>query len=110
MTAKIVIAGSGFAGFWASISAMRVISQANKEDSIKVILVSPRPNVTIRPRLYEAKLDNMSPDISKQIAAAGVEYIADKIEEIDSDSKILTINLVNGSQTTLTYDLLPEVN
>ncbi|MEQ1967992.1 FAD-dependent oxidoreductase [Xenorhabdus nematophila] len=104
MTAKIVIAGSGFAGFWASISAMRVISQANKEDSIKVILVSPRPNVTIRPRLYEAKLDNMSPDISKQIAAAGVEYIAGKIEEIDSDSKILTINLVNGSQTTLTYD------
>nr|WP_272903144.1 FAD-dependent oxidoreductase [Xenorhabdus sp. Sc-CR9] len=67
-------------------------------------LVSPKPNVTIRPRLYEAKLDNMSPDISKQIAAAGVEYIAGKIEKIDSDNKILTINLVNGSQTTLTYD------
>lgn len=37
MTAKIVIAGSGFAGFWAAISAMRVISQENKENSIKVI-------------------------------------------------------------------------
>lgn len=104
MTAKIVIAGSGFAGFWAAISAMRVISQANKENSIKVILISARPNLTIRPRLYEAKLDNMSPDISKQLAAVGVEYIAGKIQNIDTDAKLLTINLANGNQTSLVYE------
>lgn len=104
MTAKIVIAGSGFAGFWAAISAMRVISQANKENSIKVILISARPNLTIRPRLYEAKLDNMSPDISKQLAAVGVEYIAGKIQNIDTDAKLLTINLANDNQTSLVYE------
>lgn len=32
MTAKIVIAGSGFADFWAAISAMRIISQENTSE------------------------------------------------------------------------------
>lgn len=104
MTAQIVIAGSGFAGFWASISAMRVISQTNKEQSIKVILVSPKPNLIIRPRLYEAKLDNMSPDILNQMNEVGVEYISGKIETINSDKKTITINLTDGDQTTLNYD------
>ncbi|HEK1094952.1 TPA: FAD-dependent oxidoreductase [Proteus mirabilis] len=103
MTDKIVIAGSGFAGFWASISAMRAISQANKENDIKVILVSPKPNLTIRPRLYEKVLDNMSPNISKQLSDVGVEYISGKVEKINTESRTLEINLNNGETTTLTY-------
>ena len=72
MTQKIVIAGSGFAGFWAAVSAMRAINIAGKHDEIEVLMVSPTPTVTIRPRLYEAVLENMNPDISAQLAAVGV--------------------------------------
>lgn len=74
MTQKIVIAGSGFAGFWAAVSAMRAINIAGKHDEIEVLMVSPTPTVTIRPRLYEAVLENMNPDISAQLAAVGVRH------------------------------------
>ncbi|OAT24309.1 NAD(P)/FAD-dependent oxidoreductase [Proteus myxofaciens] len=104
MTQKIVIAGSGFSGFWAAISAMRVIALAKKEHEIKVILISPKPNVTIRPRLYEAKLENMSPNISKQLEAVGVEYIAGKVKQIHSENHTLAVELVDNSQIQLAYD------
>ena len=47
MTQKIVIAGSGFAGFWAAVSAMRAISLAGKEGDIEVTMVSPSPIPTL---------------------------------------------------------------
>lgn len=106
MSQKIIIAGSGFSGFWAAISAMRVISLAKKENEIKVILISPRPNVIIRPRLYEAKLDNMSPDISQQLNEVGVEYIAGTITQIQSDNHTLTVETDNENHINLTYDRL----
>ena len=53
MTQKIVIAGSGFAGMWAALSAARAVSIAAKEDDVDIIVVSPTPNIVIRPRLYE---------------------------------------------------------
>ena len=61
-----------FCRFWAAVSAMRAITLAGKHDDIEVLMVSPTPTVTIRPRLYEAVLENMNPDISAQLAAVGV--------------------------------------
>nr|WP_240530627.1 hypothetical protein [Enterobacter hormaechei] len=46
MTQKIVIAGSGFAGFWAAVSAMRAITLAGKHDDIEVLMVSPTPTLS----------------------------------------------------------------
>ncbi|CAI1153864.1 NAD(P)/FAD-dependent oxidoreductase [Serratia entomophila] len=104
MTQKIVIAGSGFAGFWAAVSAMRAISLAGKTGEIEVIMVSPTPNVTIRPRLYEAVLDNMNPDISSQLAAVGVQHLAGLVERIDTEKRTLTVAQAGGKSVTLAYD------
>ncbi|CAI1079861.1 NADH dehydrogenase-like protein yjlD [Serratia entomophila] len=104
MTQKIVIAGSGFAGFWAAVSAMRAISLAGKTGEIEVIMVSPTPNVTIRPRLYEAVLDNMNPDISSQLAAVGVQHLAGLVERIDTEKRTLTVAQAGGKNVTLAYD------
>ncbi|CAI0829966.1 NADH dehydrogenase-like protein yjlD [Serratia entomophila] len=104
MTQKIVIAGSGFAGFWAAVSAMRAISLAGKTGEIEVIMVSPTPNVTIRPRLYEAVLDNMNPDISSQLAAVGVQHLAGLVERIDTEKSTLTVAQAGGKSVTLAYD------
>jgi len=104
MTQKIVIAGSGFAGFWAAVSAMRAISLAGKTGEIEVIMVSPTPNVTIRPRLYEAVLDNMNPDISSQLAAVGVQHLAGLVERIDTEKSTLTVAQAGGKNVTLAYD------
>ncbi|CAI0715512.1 MULTISPECIES: NAD(P)/FAD-dependent oxidoreductase [Serratia] len=106
MTQKIAIAGSGFAGFWAAVSAMRAITLAGKVGEIDVTMVSPTPNVTIRPRLYEAVLDNMSPDISAQLAAVGVEHLAGLVEHIDAENHTLTVAKAGGQKVTLAYDRL----
>lgn len=106
MTQKIVIAGSGFAGFWAAVSAMRAITIAGKHDEIEVIMVSPTPTVTIRPRLYEAVLENMNPDISAQLAAVGVRRLAGVVERIDAAAKTLTVAPTTGEPLELAYDRL----
>ncbi|CAI0714287.1 NAD(P)/FAD-dependent oxidoreductase [Serratia quinivorans] len=106
MTQKIVIAGSGFAGFWAAVSAMRAIALAGKEGDIEVTMVSPTPNVTIRPRLYEAVLENMSPDISAQLAAIGVHHLAGLVEQIDSENQTLVVASAAGQKLRLDYDRL----
>lgn len=106
MTQKIVIAGSGFAGFWAAVSAMRAVSLAGKEEEVEVTMVSPTPNVTIRPRLYEAVLENMSPDISAQLAAIGVRHLAGLVEQIDGEKKTLVVASVEGEKLQLDYDRL----
>ncbi len=106
MTQKIVIAGSGFAGFWAAVSAMRAVALAGKEQSVEVTMVSPTPNVTIRPRLYEAVLENMSPDISAQLAAIGVRHLAGLVEQIDGENKTLVVECAEGKKLQLAYDRL----
>ncbi len=106
MTQKIVIAGSGFAGFWAAVSAMRAVSLAGKEEEVEVTMVSPTPNVTIRPRLYEAVLENMSPNISAQLAAIGVRHLAGLVEQIDGEKKTLVVASVEGEKLQLDYDRL----
>ncbi|HEJ7266583.1 FAD-dependent oxidoreductase [Serratia marcescens] len=106
MTQKIVIAGSGFAGFWAAVSAMRAINIAGKHGEIEVLMVSPTPTVTIRPRLYEAVLENMNPDISAQLAAVGVRHLAGTVERIDAAAKTLTVVQATGGSLELAYDRL----
>ena len=41
MTRKIVVAGSGFAGMWAAISAARAVALTGREQDIEVTIVSP---------------------------------------------------------------------
>ena len=106
MTQKIVIAGSGFAGFWAAVSAMRAITLAGKHDDIEVLMVSPTPTVTIRPRLYEAVLENMNPDISAQLTAVGARHLAGTVERIDAAAKTLRVAPAVGDPLELAYDRL----
>ena len=62
MSKKIVIAGSGFAGLWSALAAARAIELAGKEGEVEVIVISPSPTMVVRPRLYEAVLDEVAPD------------------------------------------------
>lgn len=106
MTQRIVIAGSGFAGFWAAVSAMRAITIAGKQDEIEVLMVSPTPTMTIRPRLYEAVLENMAPDISAQLAAVGVRHLAGTVERIDAAARALRVASAAEEALELAYDRL----
>jgi NADH dehydrogenase len=106
MSQKIIVVGSGFAGLWAAISASRAIALAGKEADVEVIVVSPSPTLTIRPRLYEAVLDNMTPDISAVLDAIGASHIRGTVEGIAPQEKTILVRRNDGRRQTLEYDRL----
>ncbi|MCS4296745.1 MULTISPECIES: NAD(P)/FAD-dependent oxidoreductase [Acinetobacter] len=104
MSKRIIIAGSGFAGLWAALAAQRAIHLAAQEQNIEVLMVSPSPNVDIRPRLYEAVLENMYPDILDILNVVDVKYVAGWVNEIDTTGQNLVITTIHGDQQSLSYD------
>ncbi|MDY7371835.1 FAD-dependent oxidoreductase [Acinetobacter oleivorans] len=104
MSKRIIIAGSGFAGLWAALAAQRAIYLASQEQNIEVVMVSPSPNVDIRPRLYEAVLENMNPDISELLSVVGVKFLAGWVNKIDVDQQAIEVSTTDGSKQTLSYD------
>ncbi len=104
MTKQIIIAGSGFAGLWAALSAARAVHLAGKGEEVAITMISPSPNLIIRPRLYEAVLDNMAPDISALLTAVGVTHLAGIVDSIDADRKQVTFLPRDGAPQTLSYD------
>ena len=101
MTRKIVVAGSGFAGMWAAISAARAVALTGREQDIEVTIVSPSATLAIRPRLYEAVLENMNPDIAPLLEAVGVRHIAGLVQTIDAGARRIGIEHADGTRTHL---------
>ncbi|WP_407278145.1 FAD-dependent oxidoreductase [Aromatoleum evansii] len=104
MRHHIVIAGSGFAGTWAAISAARAVALAGKEREVDITVVSPSANMVIRPRLYEAAIENMNPDIKPLLDAIGVRHVAGMVTEISPDAHRLAVARADGSQVPMFYD------
>lgn len=104
MTKQIIIAGSGFAGLWAALSAARAVHLAGKGEEVAITMISPTPNLIIRPRLYEAVLENMAPDISALLTAVGVMHLPGIVDSIDADHKQVTFLPRDGAPQTLSYD------
>ncbi|NJO32231.1 MAG: FAD-dependent oxidoreductase [Rhodospirillales bacterium] len=104
MTKNIIIAGSGFAGMWAALAAARAIALQGRDEDVAVTIVSPSPHLTMRPRLYEAVLENMNPDIAPLLKAVGVRHIAGLVQKIDAGSHRVEIELVAGGRSSLPYD------
>ncbi|MCW2242038.1 NAD(P)/FAD-dependent oxidoreductase [Azospirillum canadense] len=104
MTKRILVAGSGFAGMWAAISAARAVAIAGREQDIEVTIVSPSANLTVRPRLYEAVLENMNPDIAPLLEAVDVRHVAGLVQTIDAGAHRIEVERVDGTRTRLPYD------
>ena len=101
MTKKIVVAGSGFAGMWAAISAARAVALVGKEQDVEVTIVSPSASLIVRPRLYEAVIENMNPDIGPLLEAAGVRHVAGLVQTIDVGAQRIEIEHADGTRTNL---------
>lgn len=104
MTQHLLIAGAGFAGLWAGLSAMRAATLAGKADSVEVTIVAPSPQLTIRPRLYEAALDEVAPDLLPLLAATGVRYRAGRIDAIDIGTRMARLVTADDRVESLPYD------
>lgn len=104
MTQRLLIAGSGFAGVWAGLSARRAATLAGRAGDVEVTLVSPSPTLTIRPRLYEAALDEMAPDLSALLAVTGINHLAGRIATLDVAGRRAELVAAGGERHWLAWD------
>lgn len=106
MKKQVVIVGSGFAGMWAAISAARLRHESGTANAIDITVISPRPNLVIRPRLYEASLEGMEPDIGPLFQAVGVKHVAGMVDSIDAAGHCLSIRHADGVVAKVRFDKL----
>lgn len=105
----IVVVGSGFAGMWSALSAMRLIDQHQRNKDVQVKVISPEPTCVIRPRLYESDAESMHASLEDLFRATDIEYIRGRVETIHPDKKQVTLS-TNSSTTqaavVVAYDKL----
>jgi NADH dehydrogenase len=97
MLSKILVVGSGFAGFWAAVAARRVAG-LNADISV----VSPKPVLEVRPRLYEAKPETLGIDLLPLFEKVGISYVRGEAVGLDTIARNITLS--NGER--LAYDRL----
>ncbi|KAA0997667.1 NAD(P)/FAD-dependent oxidoreductase [Paraburkholderia panacisoli] len=107
MSQKILIVGAGFAGVWGALGAARVLDGAAVTTSdVEITLISPKPELQIRPRLYENEPQRMAAPLLPLLEAVGVNFLEGTVEAISVHDKTVTVMAANGQQRTLAYDRL----
>ncbi|MHA4870705.1 NAD(P)/FAD-dependent oxidoreductase [Duganella sp. PWIR1] len=106
MSKQILIIGSGFAGMWAALAAARLRHLEHQQADVEITVISPQPELHIRPRLYEADLSGMAPSLTALFAAAGVRHIAGAVQQIHPQDHAVNYVDADGRQQSLAYDKL----
>jgi len=97
MPDKILIIGSGFAGFWAAVAARRVAGPR-----AEISLVSPKPVLEVRPRLYEAQPETLGVQLLPLMDNVDVTFVRGEAVGLDTSAKAVTL----ASGERLIYDRL----
>jgi NADH dehydrogenase len=107
MHQRIVIIGAGFAGMWSALAARRRLEiEGVHDDDIDVVVVSPRPMLVMRPRLYESNAHAMETPLTPLFEAAGIKYIQGEVRAIRADRDMVEIARGDGETIELRYDRL----
>jgi NADH dehydrogenase len=107
MSQKILIVGAGFAGVWGALGAARVLDGAGVTASdIEITLISPKPELQIRPRLYESEPQRMAAPLLPLLDAVGVNFVEGSVEEISVHDKTVSVVAADGQKRSLAYDRL----
>lgn len=107
MSQKILIVGAGFAGVWGALGAARVLDAAKVSPrDVEITLISPKPELQIRPRLYESEPTRMAAPLLPLLEAVGVSFVEGVVDEISVADKTVRVVGANGQARTLSYDRL----
>lgn len=107
MSQKILIVGAGFAGVWGALGAARVLDGAGvTSGDVEITLISPKPELQIRPRLYESEPQRMAAPLLPLLDAVGVKFLEGSVEEICVGEKTVGVACANGQRRLLAYDRL----
>ncbi|KNG85574.1 hypothetical protein ANOM_006646 [Aspergillus nomiae NRRL 13137] len=104
---RIVVIGTGFAGMWSALAAMRLIDlNGGKAAGIEVTVVSPEPTLVIRPRLYEPDAKSMRAPLEDLFRVTGIQFVKGTVETICVPERLVKIVERAGVCSTLSYDRL----
>lgn len=110
MTQNIVVVGAGFAGTWSALSARRLITSHLKANpiapDIRVIVISPEPQLVLRPRLYEPDPAAMVVPLSGLFHSTGVRFIQGSVDTINVTNKEVSFVDPTGKRSVQSYDRL----
>src|SRR5262245_39370482 len=107
MAKQIVIIGSGFAGMMAGLAASHLRHEKNvSPEELSITVVSPEPQMVIRPRLYERDPHTMVAPLTDVFAATDINLVRGWVETIDSATNTIGAKRADGQTTTLAYDRL----
>ena len=99
---RLVIAGGGFAGFWAAAAAARLRRDTPALASLEILLVSRDDQLVIRPRLYEKNPSSMAVPLIPRLDAIGVRFEQGEIISIDTAGAEVQF----GGSARVSYDRL----
>lgn len=105
MSKQILIIGSGFSGMWSALAAARLRHLQGSEE-VEISVISPQPELHIRPRFYEADLAGMAPSLSALFEAAGVRHIRGCVTQIHTQDHAVNYRDDSGAEQSFTYDRL----
>lgn len=107
MTKHILIVGAGFAGVMAALAASRLRHEKGvSAESLKISVVSPDPELVIRPRLYEPHPEKMTAPLGALFEATQIEFVPATVERIDAANNRITVLDDRGQSSSLSYDRL----
>jgi NADH dehydrogenase len=106
MTDRLLIVGGGFAGVWAAMRAAEVREHSTAgRGRLAITVVSQDPWLTIRPRLYEATLEDVRVPLDDVLGPLGVERVEGRVTRIDAGRRSVELAEQQASRN-LQYDRL----
>ncbi|MCI4590822.1 NAD(P)/FAD-dependent oxidoreductase [Sphingobium sp. BYY-5] len=107
MSKNILIIGSGFAGMMAALGASRLRDEKGvSPEDLTITVVSPAPEMVIRPRLYEPHPHEMVAPLSELFAATDILHHQGNVETIDRDASCVTVLSSDGASAIFPFDRL----
>ncbi len=101
----LLIVGGGFAGVWAALGAAAARAGHGAAGRIGITLVSRDSWLTIRPRLYEAALDELRVPLDDVLAPIGADRVEGQAIGIDPVARTVAVTGAGGPRR-LRYDQL----
>ncbi|SOZ34857.1 NAD(P)/FAD-dependent oxidoreductase [Cupriavidus neocaledonicus] len=107
MSKRILVIGAGFAGMWSALASARLLDQVGRTD-VEIALVAPKPELHVRPRLYEQNPNGMKAPLQDIFQAVGVRFIQGKVEHIDVANQAVSVAGVGADtpRQLISYDRL----